>query len=115
VAFDLLELDKRDLRAGPYGSGAIDCGSPMARAAGRDCELMGVRDKPIVPASPWHLRRVLKSYARYYNTSRTHRSLDKDAPVSRPVSPIRNRFVPILSACSVKDSLMRRSTHDCRR
>src|SRR5215471_9688107 len=32
-----------------------------------------------------HLRRALKSYARYYNDVRTHRSLDKDAPVSRPV------------------------------
>jgi FAD binding domain in molybdopterin dehydrogenase/Integrase core domain len=69
------------------------------------------RDKPIAPGSPWqngvaerligsirrecvdhlvvvgetHLRRVLKSYARYYNEMRTHRSLDKDAPLSRPV------------------------------
>jgi hypothetical protein len=32
-----------------------------------------------------HLRRILQSYARYYNHIRTHRSLDKDAPVSRPV------------------------------
>jgi hypothetical protein len=32
-----------------------------------------------------HLRRVLKSYARYDNGVRTHRSLNKDAPVSRPV------------------------------
>ncbi len=31
-----------------------------------------------------HLRRMLQSYARYYNEIRTHRSLDKDAPVSRP-------------------------------
>ena len=72
---------------------------------------MGIRDKPTAPASPWqngfaerligsirrecvdhfvvlgeaHLRRVLRAYARYYNDIRTHRSLDKDAPVSRPV------------------------------
>jgi transposase InsO family protein len=72
---------------------------------------MGIRDKPISPASPWqngfaerligsirrecldhlivfgeeHLRRILKSYADYYNFVRTHRSLHKDAPVSRPV------------------------------
>jgi transposase InsO family protein len=71
---------------------------------------MGIRDKPIAPASPWqngfaerligsirrecvdhfvvlgeaHLRRILQTYARYYNNIRTHRSLDKDAPVSRP-------------------------------
>jgi transposase InsO family protein len=73
--------------------------------------LRGIRDKPTAPASPWqngfaerligstrrkcvdhcivlgegHLRRILRSYARYYNDIRTHRSLDKDAPVSRPV------------------------------
>src|SRR5229473_7348188 len=72
---------------------------------------MGIRDKPIAPGSPWqngvaerligsirrecvdhiivlgemHLRRVLKSYADYYNSFRTHRSLNKDAPISRPV------------------------------
>jgi hypothetical protein len=72
---------------------------------------MGVRDKPTAPASPWqngfaerligsirrecvdhfvvlgetHLRRILQAYARYYNQIRTHWSLDKDAPVSRPV------------------------------
>jgi hypothetical protein len=32
-----------------------------------------------------HLRRILRCYARYYNDVRTHRSLDKDAPVSLPV------------------------------
>ena len=70
---------------------------------------MGIRDKPTAPASPWqngfaerligsirrecvdhiivlgeaHLRRILKFYADYYNRVRTHRSLDKDAPLSR--------------------------------
>ena len=65
---------------------------------------MGIRDKPTAPASPWqngfaerligsirrecldhiivlseaHLRRILKSYADYYNGVRTHRSLNKD-------------------------------------
>ena len=77
----------------------------------RRLRAMGIRDKPIAPASPWqngcaerligsirrecvdhcivlgeaHLRRILRTYARYYNNIRTHRSLDKDAPVSRPV------------------------------
>jgi hypothetical protein len=72
---------------------------------------LGIRDKPTAPASPWqnrfaerligsirrecldhivvlgeaHLRRILRSYARYYNDIRTHRSLDKDAPAARPV------------------------------
>jgi hypothetical protein len=32
-----------------------------------------------------HLRRILRFYACYYNDIRTYRSLDKDAPVSRPV------------------------------
>ena len=32
--------------------------------------------------------RILRSYACYYNDIRTHRSLDKDAPVSRPVQRI---------------------------
>jgi transposase InsO family protein len=77
----------------------------------RRLHAMGIRDKPIAPASPWqngfaerligsirrecvdhvivlgeaHLRRILKSCAHYYNSVRTHRSLNKDAPVSRPV------------------------------
>jgi putative transposase len=33
------------------------------------------------------LRRVLKQYVEYYERSRTHLALDKDAPVSRAVSP----------------------------
>jgi transposase InsO family protein len=32
-----------------------------------------------------HLRRILKSYIRYYHESRTHLSLDKDAPECRPI------------------------------
>ena len=77
----------------------------------RRLRAMGIRDKPTAPVSPWqngfaerligsirrecldhivvfgeaHLRRILRSYACYYNEVRTHRSLDKDAPVSRPV------------------------------
>jgi len=35
-----------------------------------------------------HLRRILRSYARYYNDIRTHRSLDKDAPISRQIQRI---------------------------
>jgi transposase InsO family protein len=77
----------------------------------RRLRAMGIRDKPIAPASPWqngfaerligsirrecvdhiivlgeaHLHRILKSYARYYNETRTHLALDKDAPLSRTV------------------------------
>jgi transposase InsO family protein len=75
---------------------------------------MAIRDNPTAPASPWqngfaerligsirrecldhfvvlgeaHLRRILRSYARYYNDIRTHWSLDKDAPVSRSIQRI---------------------------
>ena len=77
----------------------------------RRLRAMGIRDRPTAPASPWqngfverligsirrecvdhiivlgevHLRRILRSYARYYNSVRTHRSLHKDAPISRPI------------------------------
>jgi transposase InsO family protein len=77
----------------------------------RRLRAMGIRDKPIAPGSPWqngfaerligsirrecvdhfivlgeaHLRRILQAYARYYNEIRPHRSLNKDAPVTRPV------------------------------
>jgi transposase InsO family protein len=77
----------------------------------RRLRAMGIRDKPIAPASPWqngfaerligsirrecmdhlvvlgeaHLRRILRAYARYYNYIRTHRSLNKDAPLYRAV------------------------------
>ena len=37
-----------------------------------------------------HLRRVLTIYSRYYHRTRTHRSLEKDAPDSRPVSATAN-------------------------
>jgi transposase InsO family protein len=76
----------------------------------RRLRTMDIRDKPTAPTSPWqngfaerligsirrecvdhiivlgemHLRRALKSYADYCNSVRTHRSLNKDAPVSRP-------------------------------
>jgi transposase InsO family protein len=39
----------------------------------------------IIVLGEMHLRRVLKSYPDYYSCVRTHRSLNKDAPVSRPV------------------------------
>src|SRR5262245_5219687 len=77
----------------------------------RRLRAMGIRDKPIARASPWqngfaerlirsirrecvyhvivlgeaHLRRLLMKYAAYYNELRTHRSLNKDAPVHRAV------------------------------
>jgi len=41
----------------------------------------------VIVLSEGHLRRILRSYASYYHSSRTHRSLDDDCPDPRPVEP----------------------------
>ena len=41
----------------------------------------------IIVLNERHLRRRLRSYFRYYHTSRTHFALDKDAPEPRAVEP----------------------------
>ena len=46
---------------------------------------MSVPTAIVIVLGEAHLRRILKSYARYYNETRTHLALDKDAPVSRSV------------------------------
>ncbi|MGI8525548.1 MAG: integrase core domain-containing protein, partial [Pseudolabrys sp.] len=77
----------------------------------RRVRAMGIRDRPISPGSPWqngpverligtlrrecldhvlifgeaHLRKILTFYASYYNQSRTHLSLRKDAPIGRSI------------------------------
>jgi len=74
---------------------------------------MGIKDVKIAPRSPWqnayaervigsirrecldhvivlnenHVRRILKDYVHYYNGSRTHLSLSKNAPVQRKIAP----------------------------
>jgi putative transposase len=35
-----------------------------------------------------HLRSILSSYFTYYRHSRTHLSLDKDCPETRPIQPV---------------------------
>jgi hypothetical protein len=104
----------------------------------RRLRAMGIRDKPTAPASPWqngfaerligsirrecldhtivfseaHLRRILKSYAGYYNSVRTHRSLHKDAPISRPIHQtgiIRSH--PILGGLTITTSGFKFSVH----
>jgi transposase InsO family protein len=134
-AFVIVRLDRRDLAwisvttnpTGEWVARQITEAFPWDGAPGymvrdrdriygtvvtRRLRAMGIRDKPIAPASPWqngvverligsirrecvdhiivlgeaHLRRILKSYARY--ETRTHLALDKDAPVSRPVQRI---------------------------
>ena len=90
------------------------------RIVTRRLRAMGIRDKPIAPASPWqngvaerligsirrecldhivvfdqaHLRRILRFYVRYYNDVRTHRSLDKDAPLSPGSADWEHQIVP---------------------
>ncbi len=74
---------------------------------------MGIREVLIAPRSPWQnayaecsigsirrecldhvvvfheagLRRILKDYFEYYERCRTHLSIEKDAPLSRPIEP----------------------------
>jgi len=44
-----------------------------------------------------HLRRILSNYASYYNDVRTHLSLGKDAPCTRPIERFGDIIVqPIL-------------------
>jgi transposase InsO family protein len=83
---------------------------------------MGIRDRPFSPGSPWqngyaerligtlrrecleqmlifgeaHLRKILTLYASYYNESRTHLSLCKDAPLGRTVQRYGNIAIPPL-------------------
>src|SRR5882672_8704073 len=85
----------------------------------RRLRTMGIRDKPTAPASPWqngfaerligsirrecvdhiialgemHLRRVLKSYADYYNSVRTHRSLNQGCAGHSPNSADRKHQI----------------------
>src|ERR1700716_3508651 len=92
-------------------------------AVTRRLRAMGIRDKPIAPGSPWHngfaerligsirrecgdhmvvlgeahLRRILTKYAAYYNELRTHRSLNKDAPIHRAIQQMgRIASTPVL-------------------
>jgi transposase InsO family protein len=85
---------------------------------------MGIRDHPISPRSPWqnpyverligtlrrecldhilifgerHLHRVLASYSSYYNETRTHLGLVKDAPLRRAIEPSGTiTITPVLS------------------
>ena len=85
---------------------------------------MGIRDRPITPASPWqngiaerligtlrrecldqvvifgeaHLRRILSAYAAYYNRARPHLALQKDAPLRRAVQRVGSIVaIPVLA------------------
>ena len=96
-----------------WGSALYDPGprSNLRRHCQRRLRAMGIRDKPIAPASPWqngfaerligsirrecvdhiivlgeaHLRRILRSYARYYNDIRTASVIGQRRAGFRPV------------------------------
>ena len=80
----------------------------------RQLRTLGIQDVPTAPHSPWqnayaervigsirreclnhlivlgerHVRQILRKYVKYYNEARTHLSLNKDAPLERPVQRI---------------------------
>jgi transposase InsO family protein len=88
-----------------------DRDTSYSHAVTRRLAAMGIRDRPTAPRSPWqngyverligsirrecldhvvvlgeaHLRQILRAYADYYNHTRTHLALAKDAPDGRPV------------------------------
>jgi putative transposase len=79
----------------------------------RVVRMIGIREILTAPQSPWqnpyaerligsirrecldhlivlnegHLRKILKEYVRYYNQSRPHLSLDRNAPIPRDIEP----------------------------
>jgi transposase InsO family protein len=85
----------------------------------RRLRAMSIRDRPTAPRSPWqngyseraigsirrecldhvvvfgerHLRHLLRSYTTYYNSARTHLSINKDAPSPRTIQAV-GRILP---------------------
>src|SRR5262245_44885157 len=108
-------LARQITEAFPWASAPIylvrDNDGAYGHVFSRRVTAMGIRDRPISPRSPWqngrmerligtvrrecldrllifgeaHLRRILPVYASYYNESRTHLSLRKNAPLGRSV------------------------------
>src|SRR5262249_24329497 len=101
---------------------------------------MGIRDRPTSFRSPWqnglierligsarrectdhvivlnedHLRRILSKYASYYNEVRTHLSLGKDAPCTRPIAVRRHYRAadPWRTTPSIRTDLSSRKPQD---
>src|ERR1700730_12337189 len=72
-------------------SGQTDC--PGLTLAERHCRTVigSIRREcldHIIVSGEAHLRRILISYAAYYDSVRTHRSLHKDAPSFRPIQHV---------------------------
>jgi Integrase core domain len=108
-------LAQQIVEAFPWGTAPTylvrDNDGAYGRAFTNRVRTMGIRDRPISPRSPWqnpyaerrtgtlrrecldhvlifgeqHLRRILALYSSYYNQTRTHLGLRKDAPLRRGV------------------------------
>src|SRR6266516_966782 len=108
-------LAQQIVEAFPWGTAPTylvhDNDGAYGQAFTRRLRAMGIRDRPISPRSPWqnpyaerligtlrrecldhvlifgerHLWRILALYSSYYNQTRTHLSLGKDAPLRRAV------------------------------
>jgi transposase InsO family protein len=108
-------LAQQIVEAFPWGAAPTYLVRDNDRAYGqaftRRLRTMGIRDRPISPRSPWqnpyverligtlrrecldhvliygerHLRRILTLYSLYYNETRTHLGLGKDAPLRRHI------------------------------
>ena len=76
-------------RASPWQNGFLSLVTDRVDSPGNACD-------HIIVVGEGHLRRVLRAYASYYNGVRTHRSLNKDAPVHRPTQRIGILAVPSL-------------------
>jgi transposase InsO family protein len=121
-------LAQQIVEAFPWNTAPIylvrDNDGAYGQAFTRRIRRMGIRDRPISPRSPWqnpyaerligtlrrdcldhvlifgerHLRQILTSYFSYYNETRTHLSLNKDAPLPRAIQRCGTIAVtPILS------------------
>jgi len=65
-------------------------GLPLAERLRRKADWM-IRRECVDHVVVWgeaHLRRILRKYSAYYNELRTHRSLDKDAPIPRAIQHV---------------------------
>ena len=61
------------------GAAAWPLAARAQQAARRECT------DHVIVFNEDHLRRILSKYASYYNEVRTHLSLGKDAPCTRPI------------------------------
>jgi transposase InsO family protein len=107
-------LARQITEAFPWGSAPVYLVRDNDQVFTGRIRAMGIRDRPISPRSPWqngiaerfigtlrrecldqmvifgeaHLRRVLAAYAHFYNQTRPHLALQKDAPLRRAIQRV---------------------------